>query len=39
MIDIAYVEAAVFDILTDFHRTCLSGDVHWSKKEFVLVFM
>lgn len=33
MMDIAYVTAAVFDILTGFLRTCFSGDVHSPKKD------
>lgn len=33
MMDIAYVMAAVFDILTGFLRTCFSGDVHCLKKD------
>lgn len=33
MMDIAYVTAAVFDILTGFLRTWFSGDVHYPKKD------
>lgn len=34
MMDIAYITAAAFDILADFHRICFSGGAHELKKGF-----